>query len=88
MNLTDDEIKKISKSTAEYTIKHLFERLDIDISDDVHVIELRKDLEYARKARVGSDKVADWIKRSIILTGVSGLVYIIVEGIRTFIRYQ
>lgn len=48
--------------------------------------ELQADMFYLRKARLGSDEVAKWVRRTTITVGVTGMLYSLWQGVRLAIR--
>lgn len=48
--------------------------------------ELQADMLYLRKSRRGSDEVAKWVRRTVLTTTVSGLLYMLYAGLRITLR--
>ena len=48
--------------------------------------ELQADMLYLRKSRRGSDEVAKWLRRTVLTTTVSGLLYTLYAGLRITLR--
>lgn len=67
---------------VEEAVRETFIHLGVDLNNAGDVRELQSDLAYIRRARRGSEEVARWTKRGLIGAGVSGLLYLLVEGIR------
>jgi len=44
--------------------------------------QIQADMMYLRKARIGSDEVAKWVRRTAVTTAVSGVLYALLEGIK------
>lgn len=85
-HLTRAQATEIAKEAAQETVKQLFERLDVDLDDPSDIRDLRADLAYSRRARVGSQKVTDHAKRALITAAVGGALYALWEGVRAAVR--
>jgi hypothetical protein len=48
--------------------------------------QVQADMMYLRKARIGSDEVAKWVKRTTLSVAVSGLLYALFQGIKLGMR--
>ena len=48
--------------------------------------ELQADMLYLRRSRRGSDEVAKWVRRKVLTTAVSGLLYTLYAGLRITLK--
>ena len=48
--------------------------------------ELQADMLYLRKSRMGSDEVAKWVRRTVVTTALSGLLYTFYAGLRITLK--
>ncbi len=77
-NLTEAEINII----VVKAVRAALETLGIDLHDTKAVRELQADFLYMRQQRVGSEKIAEWIKKSVITSAFAGALYALWQGLR------
>ena len=75
MPLTPDEIRDIVKAT----VAEVMTTMGMEPDDPRH---MQEDFLYIRKARLGSAQIGAWIKRSVILAAVGGLLWALWEGVK------
>lgn len=67
---------------VQKSVRQTFITLGADLSDNKSVQELQKDFAYMRSQRIGGEKMADWTKRSVILTFIGAGLWALWQGIK------
>lgn len=75
-DLTTEEVKEIVRQTVHETLTSM----GINVTDPEQLIEAQSDFAYVRKARLGSEEVAKWVKRGLVGAGVSAFLYMLTHG--------
>lgn len=75
----DNDIQRIVEQTVQETLRNLG-----FTTDDPH--EIQADQIYLRKARIGSDEVSKWAKRSALGIVLSAVALAMWEGVKQLIQ--
>lgn len=65
-----------AEASARIAVRETFLRLGVAISDDGDIIEGQKDMAWLRKQRLAMEELSIWVKRGIVTTVLSGLLYL------------
>jgi len=79
ISMTESQLRELMRETVHATLSSLG-----FTTDAPH--QIQADMMYLRKARLGSDEVAKWVRRTTISVGVSGLLFALFEGIKLGIK--
>lgn len=79
VTMADAQLREIVRDAVQETLVSLG-----FTTDAPH--QLQADMMYLRRARLGSDEVAKWVRRTTISVGVSGLLYALLEGIKMGVK--
>ena len=81
--MVNNKLKETIRDAVREGIEEALTKYGIDTASPN---SMQADLIHLRKARLGSDEVAKWIKRSIVTVVISGMIAILVNGIKQAIN--
>lgn len=85
--ISKEEIQEIARISAEAgaraAIKDFLELYGFDIENKR---DMREDMAYLRKSRIGSEQAITWIKRSAITAFIAGTTFALWQGIKHYIH--
>lgn len=77
--MTESEIKELVKETINVTLTSLG-------IDHENPIEMQKDNQYTRSARLGSEAVKKKAGTVFVGTGIAGILFLIVKGLKDYFQ--
>ena len=83
MDMVNDKLKTIIREAVCDGIAEALTKYGVDTANP-H--SMQADLIHLRKSRQGADEVAKWVKRSIIMVVVSGMIATLVNGVKQMIN--
>lgn len=80
MELTEAKIRQIAHEAAREAVHEALRELGVDPSD---LRGTQADFYYLRQARLGSEAVGRWTRRALLGAGLSFIVWLIAQGIKS-----
>lgn len=82
--MTDDQLAAVIEKSVERGVTRAFAKAGIDIHNDwPHV---QQDMAFLRQMRSGTQRIRIAVITSVILTLVSGLLYLLWDGLKNLLR--
>lgn len=76
--LTEEEARRIADDAATRAVVVVFEKLGFDVED---WREYQQDMAFVRQQRLGSERIAIWTRRTMVGAFLSGVLWILGQGI-------
>lgn len=80
MACSPDEIKHIAQEAGRAGAHEALEALGLDLSTPDARAIVRRDFEYMRDSRIGSEVTRKIVKRTVIVAFVGGILYVMLAG--------
>ncbi len=80
--MTHDEIKEIAEVAARAAVSEIFLRMGLAISHDTDIIQIQQDMTWLRNQRTATEELAKWVKRGLVTTVLSGMLYLLWEAFK------
>ena len=84
--MTPEEIHRIAKEGAHEGVREAFMHFGVDIADARSVKAFQADLHFVARQRRGAEEVGRWIRRGVVLAFVSGLVWVVWQGLKIALK--
>lgn len=65
------------EAATEKAIENVLTRLGVDHENP---LEMQEDMSFLRKQRRGAEQAGTWVKRSVLMAFISGLLWLVFEG--------
>jgi hypothetical protein len=82
-SLTKEEIERIVKET----VKEALLSLGVITSTDNDIVSLQGDMAWLRKQRIATEEISKWVRRGLITTVLSGILYVFWEGLKLALKH-
>lgn len=86
MQASEAEIRRIAQEAAHQAVRETLVALGINIADEDAVISAQVDFAFLRRQRRGAEEIARWTRRGVVGAGVSGLLWLLWEGLQVALR--
>lgn len=82
--MTEADVRRVAREA----VREMLLALGADAYDAESIKDLQADFLYVRKARLGNEEVGKWIRRGIVITGVSGVLWLLWEGLKVGLKVK
>jgi hypothetical protein len=79
--MQEEEAREIARQAAGLAVQEVFYRLGLFVDEPDELREYRKDFTFIRAQRRTSEAIAHHVRRAAIGVGVTGLIYVIWQGV-------
>ncbi len=79
--MQEEEAREIAREAAAMAVQEVFYRLGLFVDEPDELREYRKDFTFIRAQRRTSEAIALHVRRVAIGLGVTGLIYVIWQGV-------
>jgi hypothetical protein len=79
--MQEEEARQIAREAAGLAVQEVFYRLGLFVDEPEELREYRKDFAFIRAQRRTSETIAQHVRRVAIGLGVTGLIYVIWQGL-------
>jgi hypothetical protein len=80
--MEQDEIKRIAKEAVKETLLSL----GVATDEQESILALQQDMAWLRNQRNSTEEIAKWIRRGLITSALSGVLWILWEGFKLAVR--
>lgn len=71
-----EDVREVVKAAVRETLLSI----GLATDDNESIISLQQDMAWLRKQRQSTEKIADWIRKGMITSAVSGILWLVYEG--------
>lgn len=82
--MTPEEVKAI----AHEAVKETLLSLGVATGEDADILSLQQDMAWLRRQRLSTQEIAKWVRRGIITTAISGLLYLLWSGLKLAVVFK
>ncbi|HXV24170.1 MAG TPA: hypothetical protein VED46_07915 [Alphaproteobacteria bacterium] len=79
--MQEEQAREIARQAAGLAVQEVFYRLGLFVDEPDELREYRKDFTFIRAQRRTSEAIAHHVRRVAIGLGVTGLIYVIWQGV-------
>ncbi len=79
--MQEEEARQIAREAAGLAVQEVFYRLGLFVDEPDELREYRRDFAFIRAQRRSSEAIAQHVRRVAIGIGVTGLIYVIWQGV-------